>query len=75
MDGRVEAIERLVAAGASTKSKDDEEMTPLHYAARQGQVAAIETLVAAGASPHAQAHDNATPLHLAAASTPAWGSN
>ncbi|HVH26664.1 MAG TPA: ankyrin repeat domain-containing protein [Vicinamibacterales bacterium] len=61
----LEALEVLLAAGASPNVKAPDGSTPLHQAVQARQVAMIRTLVAAGASLNATNKDNLTPLQLA----------
>ena len=45
-DGKIVAIESLLANGADPNTKDENGYTPLHWAAERGNVAVIEALVA-----------------------------
>ena len=73
--GHTEALEALVAAGASLEARMDEystagvrfTLTPLHMAAAKGKVEPIRALIAAGANLEAiSSHYELTPLHMAA---------
>jgi ankyrin repeat protein len=44
---------------------DKEDMTPLHYAARNGHSSTVSLLIKRGADVNAQTEDNPTPLHAA----------
>ncbi|GFO37455.1 transient receptor potential cation channel subfamily a member 1-like protein [Plakobranchus ocellatus] len=45
---------------------DEDDLTPLHYAARYNHLNVVKLLVEAGADVHSMGEDNVTPLHLAA---------
>ena len=47
----IQLIELLVAKGAPIDGRDDQGMTPLHWAARRGQEPLVEKLLALGADP------------------------
>jgi uncharacterized protein len=61
----LEALNMLLAAGASPNAKAPDGSTPLHLAVQELQVPMIRTLVAAGAKLDAVNKDNLTPLLLA----------
>ena len=62
-----EAIERLLAAGATLEPRNRQGRTPLHFAAEDyAGAAAIPALIEAGADPDRRDEDGNTPLHLAA---------
>ena len=74
--GHTEAVEALLAAGASVDAKmvgaatDLAEvmitLMPLHVAAGKGDMGPVRALIAAGADLDATTYNGATPLHLAA---------
>ena len=53
LDGDVERVEQLLAAGADPNRADDDGLTPLHFAAQSGSVEAAQLLLDAGAEPNA----------------------
>ena len=56
-----------LAAGADPNERDDDGLTPLHFAARYSENAAVpETPIAAGVDPNARDDDGLTPLQFAA---------
>jgi ankyrin repeat protein len=65
----IEAVKQHLAAGTDANAKDEDGVTPLHYAAIAGQkeyVEVAELLIAAGADVNATDSDgNNTPLDLA----------
>lgn len=65
-EGDVQAIERLVGAGADLEAKDARSMSPLHWAAAQGQAQALVALLSAGANVKARDEDGRSALHYAA---------
>ena len=61
-------VERLLAAGADTEYRDQDDFTALHHAVLSGFEDVVRILIASGAD--VNAHDEktgSTPLHLAAA--------
>ena len=65
--GRVEALRRLLSAGADPERGDDESgESPLHIAASGGQTATATLLIQAGARPDVPDHHGFTPLVHAA---------
>ena len=72
--GIVRATSSLVARGLKDLAKisddvnarDEEGLTPLHRAARDGRKAVAELLIAKGANVNAANENGETPLHLAA---------
>ena len=72
--GHTEAVEALLAAGASVDAKmvgtstDGVMVTlrPLHVAAGKGDMGPLIALIAAGADLDVTSYNGATPLHLAA---------
>ncbi len=73
-----EAFKTLLESGKSEKAiavleadphwksfRDDDDLTPLHYAAQVGDVEAVAWLLNNGADVNATAYNNFTPLHLA----------
>jgi len=67
-NGNIEAVKLHLAAGADVNAKDEEEFTPLLYAAWDGHKEIAELLIAKGADVDAK-YDllGWTPLHQAAA--------
>ena len=63
-------VRACLAAGADLKARDENGLTPLHWAARSTKTPAVlTTLVAAGADLTARDKFSLTPLHWAARST------
>lgn len=56
---------KLIQRGASTRSKDEGNRTPLHYAVRKGHIAVAEKLLEFGACPTQSDQLGATPLGVA----------
>jgi ankyrin repeat protein len=66
-DGDTASVRRLIDEGASVDARDDEGMTPLLYAAREGHMQVAALLIAEGADLTAtEPRDDRTPLHLSA---------
>lgn len=65
-DGRLEDIERQVAAGQDLAATDLDGDTPLHAALRAGQIGAAQQLLRLGSPVNASALYGMTPLMLAA---------
>jgi ankyrin repeat protein len=63
---RVQAVRLLLAAGASARSRDKEESTPLHFAAFYGDAACVQVLLDAGANANAITKRSETALQEAA---------
>ena len=65
--GDLDAVRRLLRAGADVNAGQGDGMTALHWAARNGELAMGETLLYAGASVDAGTRIGSyTPMHLAA---------
>ena len=65
--GACTAISSLARLGAALNFSDDEGLTPLHAACREGKADAAETLISLGAVLHIPTHYlDFTPLHFAA---------
>ncbi len=62
------AVRELADAGIDVNAKDDEGLSPLHRAVRNGETEVVETLIAAGADVNAKDNDGESPLHRAARS-------
>lgn len=63
---RLEVIQLLLDAGATTYAKNEDGLTPLHLAAgHYWDPEIVDTLLLAGAFVDARAENDATPLHLA----------
>lgn len=58
----------LATVQVSLDESDEQDGTPLHYAAKKGFVGLAKVLVGAGASVDARNVKNMTPLHLASTS-------
>lgn len=60
-------VRACLKAGVEVNARDDQDRTPLHWAAGHSpDPALVEALIAAGADPGARADNGATPLHWAA---------
>ncbi|XP_049843420.1 ankyrin-3-like [Schistocerca gregaria] len=68
VQGSVEELQALLAAGVNVGARDMNEWTPLHWAGIKGYVEVARRLLAAGADVGARDKFQQTPLHLAA-----WG--
>ena len=68
LQGKVDVIEVLVAAGADVDDPDQTGTTPLMVAAAQGHTPAVEALIRRGANPNVQDRTGMTPLMAAASS-------
>jgi ankyrin repeat protein len=67
MDGRVEEVRALLAAGAAANAKaETTQWTSLHYAASGGHADVCQILLEAGAAPAARDAWGDEPMHLAA---------
>ena len=64
--GQVDAIKTLKEMGADISAKEEDEGTPMHWAAENGHVGAIMALKEAGADVLAKDADGWTPMHRAA---------
>jgi len=62
--GRLEEVERLLAAGENPNQMDIDGEGPLHAAARWGQVDVVEVLLSHGADSSAQGAYGMTPLQI-----------
>ena len=67
VDALTQIIEDLLAADADVGIADDEGLTALHLAARQGDLIVVQELLKAGADPLSTTDRGRTALHLAAA--------
>lgn len=65
-EGNLDAVNRLLAAGADKGAKDFGNRTVLHHAAQNGRLAVVQCLLAAGADKEAKADMDWTVLQLAA---------
>ncbi|MDC0065849.1 ankyrin repeat domain-containing protein [Verrucomicrobia bacterium] len=63
--GNIEAVKQHLAAGTDVNAKDEEEWTPLLYAASEGHKEIVELLITEGADVNAKDVDEWTPLHWA----------
>lgn len=64
--GGLDAMTRLLGAGASPNCRDHEGMTPLHWAAQNGHLDTVAVLIAHHANMDAKSTRRHTPLMLAA---------
>jgi uncharacterized protein len=64
--GRLQAVDLLLAAGADVNAKDKYGKTPLHETARLGHAGILEALLQNGAKVSAADEEWSTPLHEAA---------
>lgn len=64
--GDTEALRRLIAAGVSPNSANDEGQTPLHIAAVEGHLGAVQALIDSGADVNARDAMQWTPIFKAA---------
>ncbi|KAK7225425.1 hypothetical protein V2G26_013428 [Clonostachys chloroleuca] len=65
-NGHINAIHKLLCAGAEVDHCDDKYHTALHIAARRGNVEIIQLLLDFGSNARARDSNMRTPLHLAA---------
>ena len=65
-EGRVDAAESLLAAGADVDARDESGRTPLPLAAWEGNTGVVELLLAKGAAANSKDYLGGTPLHAAA---------
>ena len=63
--GFLEIINLLVKNGCNVNFKDENGMTPLHFASQLGQDDSLEILLNAKANPDVQDKNGKTPLHEA----------
>ncbi|XP_047101808.1 receptor-interacting serine/threonine-protein kinase 4-like [Schistocerca piceifrons] len=68
IQGSMEELQALLAAGVNVGARDMNEWTPMHWAAGRGYEEMVRRLLAAGADVGARDKFQQTPLHLAA-----WG--
>jgi ankyrin repeat protein len=57
-------VEMLINAGADVDAKDENDWTPLHFAAGCGKINSLEVLLANGADVNARDNKQNTPLHI-----------
>jgi hypothetical protein len=67
-------IEQLLLAGAEADATDDDDVTPLHRAARTRCAAAVRALLAGGADPSKRNKNGSTPAQVASRTTGRGGS-
>ena len=60
--GNIEAIKQHLADGADMNARDDDGLTPLHFAAERGHKEIVELLIANGADVNADSQGGGTPL-------------
>jgi ankyrin repeat protein len=65
-EGDAVAARRAIVAGANVRARNDEDDTPLHYAAMLDSPEIARLLIAMGAEASAQNRSQTTPLHCAA---------
>lgn len=63
--GNVEAIRKLVVAGAAVNETGPQRITALHLAAQAGSAPCVQVLLAKGANPKAKTDQEITALHVA----------
>ena len=64
--GHLSAVNALIAGGATVDVRDENEYTPLHWAARRDHVAVVNALIAGKADVDARGENDLTPLHWSA---------
>lgn len=62
--GRVDAVRRLLEAGASVADRDPKQWTPLHVAVATGQESIVDLLLERGADPNVRHGQGSAPLLL-----------
>jgi|TARA_B100001964_G_scaffold10269_1_gene11008 cytohesin len=60
--GDVDAVKQFIVAGEDVNAKDNNGVSPLHYAAYYGEKEVAELLIAKGADVNAKDEDAETPL-------------
>ena len=65
-NGHLSAVNALIAGGATVDVRDENEYTPLHWAARRDHVAVVNALIAGKADVDARDENDRTPLHWSA---------
>ena len=65
-DGDLQAVDRLIAAGANVRAANREGVTPLAMACLDGNLPVIDRLLKAGADPKERGPNDETPLMFAA---------
>ena len=65
-DGDLQAVDRLIAAGANVRAANREGVTPLAMASLDGNLPVIDRLLKAGADPKERGPNGETPLMFAA---------
>jgi ankyrin repeat protein len=64
--GDPEIVRALATGGADVNERDDDQLTPLHWAVLTNHAGAVKALIAAGANVNAVDKHGFTPLHYAA---------
>ena len=66
LQGHIECLKELIAAGADLNKEDKDGRTPLYSAANQGHVECLKEIIAAGAELNKENKDGLTALYIAA---------
>lgn len=63
--GSLKTVQQLIEQGANVNAKEEDNGTPLHYAAMEGFLDIARVLIEKGADIHAKTTEDITPLHMA----------
>ncbi len=72
-DFRVANAQRLIAYGADVNAREDEQWTPLHFAAREDSPEVVRLLLDSGADPNVINNQGSTPISIAVGNTTPTG--